>query len=169
VCWHHDWPGAPSRLEVIELKRYFGSSFKVWLQVATKSQCHWLDERDVLEWALSKQTTHGDLLLMYRGYPNCCITDVFRFAGRELKRSPASWRRGECYGGRIERVCKLDAPIFLSDLRQHRVLRTASFVRRNMQGQGLLVSEYWPYLHAMIHERNPKRRKALARYAPEKV
>jgi hypothetical protein len=29
-----------------------------------------------------------------------------------------------------------------SDLRNHKVLRTASFVRRNMQGIGLLASEY---------------------------
>lgn len=169
VCWHHDWPGVPAHLEVIELERYFGSSFKVWLQAAIKSQCHQLDERDVLQWALSKQTTHGDLLLMYRGYPHCCITDVFRFAGRGLTRGRAGWREGECYRGRIERVCKLDAPIFLDDLRRHRVLKTASFVRRNMQGQGLLVSEYWPYLYAMVHERNPRVRKALARYAPEEV
>jgi len=36
-----------------------------------------------------------------------------------------------------------------------------------MQGRGLLVSEYWPYLHSIIHDRNPKSRTALARYAPE--
>ncbi len=169
VCWHHDWPDVPSRLEVIELKRYFGASFKVWLQVAVKSQCPQLDERDVLDWALSKQVTHGDLLLMYRGYPYCRITDVFRLAGRELTRGRAGWRDGECLAGRIERVCKLESPIFLEDLRNHRVLRTASFVRRNMQGRALLASEYWHYLHAMIHERNPKIRKALARYSPEKL
>src|SRR5574337_1769646 len=30
VCWHHDWPDVPPHLEVIELKRMFGSSMKVW-------------------------------------------------------------------------------------------------------------------------------------------
>ncbi len=169
VCWHHDWSGVPAHLEVIELKRYFGMPFKVWLQVAVKEQQHWLDEKDRMKWALSNRVTHGDLLLMYRGYPACKITDVFRFSGRVLERDRAAWREGEAYFGRIERVCKLDAPIFLDDLRQHRVLKTASFVRRNMQGQGQLVSEYWPYLHSMIHERNPKGRKALASYAPGKV
>jgi len=170
VCWNHDWPDVPSRLEVIELKRFFGMPFKVWVQVAVKAQQHWLDERDQIKWgALSSRITQGDLLLMYRGYPACSITDVFRFSGRELQRGAASWREGETYFGRIERVCKLDSPIFLDDLRNHRVLRTASFVRKNMQGRGLLVSEYWPYLHSIIHERNPKSRKALARYAPEKI
>jgi hypothetical protein len=32
-----------------------------------------------LDWALSKRVTHGDLLLMYRAWPNCSITEVFRF------------------------------------------------------------------------------------------
>src|SRR5579864_7616518 len=51
VCWHHDWPDVPHHLEVIELKRFFGVSFKVWIQVAIKSQCSQLDERDILTWA----------------------------------------------------------------------------------------------------------------------
>ena len=169
VCWHHDWPGVPAGIEVIELKRYFSVSFKVWLQVAIKSQHHWLDERDVLQWALSKQTTHGDLLLMYRGYPSCSITDVFRFAGHKLHEGRAEWREGDCYAGRIERVCKLDSPVFLDDLRRHRILQTASFVRRNMQGRALLVSEYWAYLYPMICERNPNARRVLTRYAPERI
>jgi hypothetical protein len=167
VCWHDDWPGAPAHLEVIELKRFFGTPFKVWIQAAIKAQQGQLDKRDRLHWALSPRVTHGDLLLMYRGYPACNIADVFRFAGHRLELGKAGWRDGDCYGGRIDRVCKLDSPIFLEDLRQHRVLKTASFVRSNMQGAGLLVSEYWPYLHSMIHERNPKARKILARYAPE--
>lgn len=166
VCWHDDWPTAPARLEVIELKRYFGTPFKVWIQTAVKDQQWQLDERSRLSWALSQRVTHGDLLLMYRCYPACRIMDLFRFSGHRLKLDQASWRDGEAYFGQIDRVCKLDAPIFLDDLRQHRVLKTASFVRKNMQGQGLLVSEYWPYLHSMIHERNPKIRKLLARYRP---
>ena len=106
---------------------------------------------------------------MYRGYPACSITDIFRFTGGALKPGLAEWREGQANFGSIERVCKLDAPIFLEDFRNHKVLKTSSFVRKNMQGRGLLVSEYWPYLHSMIHGRNPKARKALARYGPEKV
>jgi hypothetical protein len=169
VCWDHDWPDAPSRLEVIELKRYFGTSFKVWVQAAIKEQQHWLDERDRLTWSLSSRVTKGDLLLMYRGFPASRIADVFRVSGHELRREPASWRHGTALFGKIERVCKLDSPIFLDDLKRHRTLKTAPFVRRNMQGQGLLASEYWPYLYSIILERNPKVRKALARYAPESL
>jgi hypothetical protein len=38
-----------------------------------------------------------------------------------------------------------------------------------MQGRGLLASEYWPYLYSMIRERNPGARKAMAKYAPERL
>ena len=169
VCWDHDWPGVPDHIEVIELKRFFGVPFKVWIQVAIKSQWAYLD-KNTLSWALSKRITHGDLLLMYRGYPECAVTDVFRYAGHALTVGEAGWREGNCFAGEIKRVCTLDSPIFLSDFRNHKVLKTASFVRANMQGTGgLLVSEYWPYLHSMIHERNPKARKTLARYTPESI
>ena len=169
VCWEHDWPGVPDHIEVIELKRFFGVPFKVWIQVAIKSQWAYLD-KNTLSWALSKRITHGDLLLMYRGYPECAVTDVFRYTGHVLTVGEAGWRDGNCFGGEIKRVCTLDSPIFLSDFRNHKVLKTASFVRANMQGTGgLLVSEYWPYLHSMIHERNPKARKTLARYTPESI
>ena len=168
VCWHHDWHGVPANIDVIELKKHFGAAFKVWIQVASKSQHHWLDDANSMNWALSPRVTQGDLLLMYRASPACSITDVFRFAGAGLKRRKAQWRDGECYGGDIERVCKLEAPIFLDDMRKHKVLRTAGFIRGKMQGSGgLLVSEYWPHLYAMLCARNPKHRRTLAKFAPE--
>jgi hypothetical protein len=89
----------------------------------------------------------------------------FAFGGPLIYNMLAVWG----FRGRQRRVCKLDSPIFLSDLRQHKVLSTASFVRVNFQGRGHLVSEYWPYLHSMICERNAKARKTLARYAPDRV
>jgi hypothetical protein len=169
VCWHHDWPTAPRHIEVIELKRFFGVPFKVWIQVAIKDQQDQLDKRNRLDWALSTRVTHGDLLLMYRGYPSCKIADIFRFVEVRLKRGQAGWRDGEANFGRIERVCKLESPIFLEDMRNHRILRTASFIRQNMQGRGHLVSEYWPYIYSMLRERNPKVRPLLEKFAPEKL
>ncbi|PYV27771.1 MAG: hypothetical protein DMG27_02985 [Acidobacteria bacterium] len=169
VCWHHDWPDVPARIEVISLKTFFGVQFKVWIQAAIASQWHWLDERDRMDWALSKRVTPGDLLLMYRASPECSIIDIFRYAGDKLRRGKAGFRSGYAYFGDIKRICRLDSPIHLDDMRTHKVLRNASFVRANMQGTGLLVSEYWPYLHSMIWERNPKVRKALKSYAPDRL
>ncbi len=169
VCWHHDWPDVPDSIEVIELKRHFGVARKVWIQQAIKSQQECLDKNDRMKWALSKRATHGDLLLMYKCAPVSAITDVFVFSGNDLARDGAGWREGEAYFGEIRRICHLVSPVFLDDLRKHRVIKTASFVRRNMQGVGLLATEYWSYLHDMILERNPAASKKMKQLRPDKL
>jgi len=92
---------------------------------------------------------------MYRCTPASAITDVFTFDGEAVTRGKAAWRDGDCYAGQIRRLCRLASPIFLEDMRRHRVISTASFVRRNMQGVGLCATEFWPYLYEMIVDRNP--------------
>lgn len=169
VCWHHDWPDVPKRVEVIELKRYFGVSRKVWILQAIKGQMESLDDYNIMEWAMSKRTTPGDVLLMYRCAPVSAITDVFVFSGNDIARGGAGWRDGEAYFGEIRRVCHLDSPLFLSDLRNHLVLKTASFVRRNMQGVGLLATEYWSYMYDLILERNPAVSKRLSKLRPDRL
>jgi hypothetical protein len=169
VCWHHDWPDVPSSVEVIELKRHFGVARKVWIQQTLKSQWNYLDKHSHIDWALSKRATPGDILLMYRCSPVSAITDVFTFSGNEIARGSAGWRNGEAYFGKICRTCHLSSPVFIDDLRKHRVLKTASFVRRNMQGVGLLATEYWPYLYEMILERNPAVAKTLNRVRPDRL
>ena len=166
VCWEHDWPGVPERIRVIELKKYFGVGFKVWIQPVIKNQQHWLSGNK-LDWGLSKRTTKGDLLLMYRAIPEKCIKDVFVLTGA-LKVRKAGWRPGNCYGGPIKRVCKLDSPIFLEDMRQHKILKTSSFIRKNMQGNHN-VTEYWPYLFEKIIKRNPSIKRKLMKYSPDRI
>jgi hypothetical protein len=167
VCWHHDWPDCPKRIEVIELKKDFYMVSKVWIQPAKKDQWHWLEERSSVCWGLSKRATIGDLLLIYRCRPDMAIRDVYTVTG-ETTRGEADWREGDCYAAKIERLCTLSSPLFLEDFRLHRVLRTAGFVRANFQGN-LLVSEYWPYIHEMIVARNPQARKALRAFDPERM
>jgi hypothetical protein len=171
VCWHHDCPTLPRHIEVIELKRYFGVPFKVWIQAAVRNQWDYLSTHNRMKWALSTRVTYGDLLLMYRCYPQCCITDVFKVTDARLKPGQPGWRvGGSANFGEIRRVCRLDSPVFLPEMRAHQILRTASFVRSNMQGRGgLLVSEYWPHLYHMVYERNPKHRRLLMKYAPERL
>jgi hypothetical protein len=169
VCWHHDWPDVPSSIEVIELKRHFGVARKVWILQALKSQFDYLDKHNYMNWGMSKWSMPGDVLLMYRCSPVCAITDVFVVSGDEIERGTAGWRDGDAYFRLVKRVCRLRSPIFLEDLRKHRVVKTASFVRRNMQGVGLLATEYWPYLHDMILERNPTVAKPMARFRPDRL
>ena len=165
VCWHHDWAECPKSIEVIELKKEFDVLPKIWIQPSRKDQWHWLDERkNIIDWSLSKQATANDLLLMYRCHPEALIKDIYVVSG-DMAPGKASWRQGDCYYAPIKRLCKLDSPLFLRDFKEHRVLKTASFIRRNLQGN-LHVSEYWSYIHEMIIKRNPKAKKFLKKYEP---
>ncbi|MBF0547146.1 MAG: hypothetical protein HQM08_22080 [Candidatus Riflebacteria bacterium] len=159
----------PSSIEVIELKRYFGVSRKVWILQALKSQFDYLDKNNCMDWGMSKRSTSGDLLLIYRCSPVCAITDIFTLSDQKIERGGAGWQDGDAYFGVVKRVCILQSPVFLEDLRKHRVLNTASFVRRNMQGVGLRATEYWAYLYEMIMDRNPTVVKRLKRFSPDRL
>ena len=62
VCWHHDCATIPRHIEVIELKRFFGVPFKIWIQAAIRNQWEALDANNRLGWALSTRVTYGDLV-----------------------------------------------------------------------------------------------------------
>lgn len=166
VCWEHDWPEIPKNIRIVELRKYFGLGFKIWIEPVIKTQQKFLNQ-DKLYWGLSKHATKGDLLLMYRATPEKFIKDIFVFDG-ELEIGDATWREGKCYYGLIKKVCTLRSPIFLEDMRRHKILSTSYFIRRNMQGHHD-VTEYWPYLYEMIIKRNPNVKRKLSRYAPEKL
>ncbi len=163
ICWEHDWPGVPDHIRVIELCRYFGQGFNVWIQPVIRSQWGALNH-DQMEWGLSKRAHAGDLLLMYRCHPDAKIEDVFTLTG-DLKRAKAAWRKGECFSGTIQRVCRLPKPIMLGQFRVDRFWKTASFIRRNMQGN-LRVTEYWPELYRLIVAQNPSASANLGSFAP---
>jgi hypothetical protein len=168
VCWEHDWPECPERIRIIELRKYFGLGFKVWFQPTNAPQVHHL-EKDTVGWAARKGAHPGDLMIMYRCAPEKCVREIFYLATplRPAKCDPA-WREGTCLGGTFRIVCRLAAPIFLEDLRKHRVLRTAGFVRGRMQGNKD-ITQYWPYLYELIVSRNPKVRRHLQKYSPERL
>lgn len=166
VCWEHDWPETP--VEVIELKRYFGVSFKVWIQPVVKEQYESLEEGNEIEWGLSKRATPGDLLLMYKCSPLKLIEDVFVLTDEDFITEEAGWRIGKAHFGIIKRLCRLKSPIHLDDFRNHRILKTSSFIRSNMQGNKH-VSSYWNYIYDLIKERNPDIIKKLSKFTPDKI
>ena len=168
VCWEHNWPDYPRNLKIIELKSFYGKGLKFWIQPVIKEQYFHLDSKyKKLNWGLSKNTTNGDVLMMYRASPFKGITDIFVRTG-EIDRGKAEWKEGICYGAEITRLCHLDSPIFFEDFKNHRILNTSSFMRKNMQGNHD-VTEYWPYLYDMIIKRNTYLEKILDRYRPDKI
>jgi hypothetical protein len=168
VCWEHDWPDYPRTLKILELRTFYGKGQKFWIQPVIKEQYEFLDsKKKTLKWALSKRSNAGDILLMYRASPYKGITDIFIRTG-DIDRGQALWRDGDCYGAEISRLCKVDSPIFFEDFKNHRILRTAKFMRVNMQGNHD-VTEYWPFIYQMLLSRNPELTNRLEKYKPENI
>jgi len=168
VCWIHDWPAAPSRLRVIELRKEFGLGFNVWFQPVGG------EYRDILArkkfddcWSVPSQAMEGDLLLFHRTAPDSFVRDIFRVAGPVIH-ARAGWKSGKDWMAPIRRVCTLKAPLHLAHLRSNRVVATAGFVRGQMRGR-YRATEYWPELHQMILSRNPSIASALRRYGPDRL
>ena len=168
VCWENNWPDAPKRLNIVELRREYGLGFNVWILPAAEKYRDKLNNYRSANWSLPSQCHEGDLLLFYFTKTQMAIGHVF-VATERAKLVKAIYKGGKKdYMGDIERICIIKSPVFLDDLRAHRVLKTAGFVRARMIGRPN-VTEYWPYLHDMIIKRNRPAKKLLSRFAPENI
>jgi hypothetical protein len=168
VCWIHDWPRVPPRLRVVELRREYGLGFNVWFQpIGGKFPDILADINQHDQWSVPSQAMEGDLILFYLTAPYGFVRDVFRMAG-PVRYVTAGFKPGKDWQGKIRRVCTLKAPLHLSELREHRVVRNAGFVRGAMRGR-YKATEYWPDLHRMIVARNPAVERPLKRYGPSRV
>ena len=167
VCWENNWPDAPKRLQIVELRRDYGLGFNVWVMPAHEYYRDQLNGSGWNNWSLPSQCHKGDLLLFYLAREQRAIGHIF-VAAERAKLVAAGYKAGKDYMGDIRRICIIKSPVFLDDLRAHRVLKTAGFVRAEMIGRPN-VTEYWPYLYDMIIKRNRSAKKPLASFAPENI
>ncbi|MGH7410021.1 MAG: hypothetical protein ACREJ6_03015 [Candidatus Methylomirabilis sp.] len=168
VCWIHDWPGVPSRLRVVELRKEFGVGFNVWLQpVADESREDLAGTNFSDSWSVPRQAMDGDLLLFYRTAPDSFIRDIFRLTGPVQHRG-AGWKPGKDWMASIRRLTTLAAPLHLTQLRHHPILRDAGFVRGSMRRR-YRATEYWPDLYTAIVATNPAVAKRLRSFGPERL
>lgn len=168
VCWIHDWPGVPSRLRVIELRKEFGLGFNVWFQPVAGEYGEVLARTKLSDsWSVPSQAMNGDLLLFYRTAPDSFVRDIFRVSG-PVGHTRAGWKPGKDWMASIRRVATLAAPLHLTQLRQHPVLKHAGFVRGSMRGR-YRASEYWPDLYALILGTNPSLAKRLRSFGPDRL
>jgi len=161
VCWVHDWPDVPRRVEIIELRSKVGLGRDVWIQPIDDR--YW-DELDAGwtrgHWSVPSLAKPGDLVLMYRTRPCKCIQDIFVLDDRVRK--DLQWH----YMADVRRVARMKSPLTLEHMRLSRVVGSASFIRRSMQGRPR-VTEYWPFLYDLIVKLNPALESKLRRYAPQ--
>lgn len=167
VCWEHDWPDAPKNLHIVELRKEFGLGFNVWIVPLRSPYKEKLSTNDSWNWSVPSQAHKGDILLFYFTRPEKCISEIFILIERAAK-IEAEWKKGKDYMSQIQRICRLNAPIFFEDLKYHRIISTSHFVRRQMQGRQN-ATEYWPYLYDIIIRRNPSQKAKLHKFAPEKL
>ena len=167
MCWIHDWPAAPSRIRVVELRKEFGLGFNVWLQPIVPDREIGRISYDPQYSVASKAAEGNLLLLLYRTQPDSFIKEIFKVAG-PVDYVRAGWKRGKDWMAPIRLVCRLKAPLHLRELQENPIVRHAGFVRGSMQGR-YKASEYWPELYRMILERNPSAKRALAKFGPDRL
>jgi hypothetical protein len=170
VCWEHNWTYAPKRLGIVELRREFGLGFNIWLMPVNKKWQTDLDRKLSVDWSVPGQANKDDLLLMYfAGNDKKSINYIYKCKERAYKKLHVDFKKGPDYRAHIKRVCKLSAPLFLKDIKNHRILRTAGFVRADLRGRPN-VTEYWPYLYDLIIRRNPSLKQMLKKkYSPDRL
>lgn len=169
VCWEHNWPDSPPNLRIVELRRYFGLGFDVWIQPVSGIYAEKLARlSNSPQWSVATLAKKGDLVLFYRTQPAASIRDVFRVTG-DVFVTAGAWRKNpkirRDYAAPIRRVARLRSPIHYQDFKRHPVLKSAPFVRGRMQGRPN-VTEYWPYIYDMVVRRNRTLQLALRTYEP---
>ncbi|MDP8245943.1 MAG: hypothetical protein P9L94_17810 [Candidatus Hinthialibacter antarcticus] len=163
VCWEHNWPAAPENLTIVELRREYGLGFNVWIVPVNNEWKEELLESTEDYWSLPTQCHEDDLVLFYFTRPESYISEIWKASERSHFVEDAGWKDGSDVQGEIQKVCSLDDPIHLEDLRRNQFLKTSGFVRASMQGRHN-ASEHWPYLYDLIVRKNPKVKTKLSKY-----
>ncbi len=167
VCWEHNWPDVPHSIKVVELRREFGLGFNVWIQPTGEPYKYYLEDFKRGDWSVASQAHKGDLVLMYQNSPERLIEDVFVLT-EDARYERADWKAGKDHSATIRRVATLDSPIFWEDLKNHRIIGQANFVRGCMRYRPN-ATEYWPYLFDLMVRRNKGLKRTLARFDPAKL
>src|SRR5262245_37347737 len=182
VCWYHDLPECEKFGRVIELRTHVGAGWRVWSQATLPEYQGDLDRaprRDRLawDWSASMRARPGDLMLMWRAGTRAqareydvdpdrlqSFTNIF-----EVTSVPQRQRRFRA-GAHVRQVARLDQPLRLELLTSDRMLRTAPWVKANLQGRPELTP-YWWRLHELIIQLNPRlrRNRGFQRFDPTRM
>lgn len=173
ICWEDDFQQIPLKhaSKVIELKNLFDLGRNIFMSGVDKTWFKEIDKSKKTSWSVKNNARKGDLMLLYRKHPESCIKDIFVLTeNADYFESSNKWQK---MSGKkkdkfadMKRVgLQLKDPVTYEDFKNHKNLKTASFVRKNFQGRHD-ITVYWHYIYALIIKKNPYLKTYLLNYLP---
>ncbi len=182
VCWEHNWPDVPRGIFVLELSRFFGHGFNVWLLMQppqeepqiilsdgippSQIRASYSRNAAMLEKGLASGFRHrpqlGDLVAIYHWSPDSCIHSFYRITWVADKAFKAA--RG--YPVVLKRLCILKNPL------QRSKIERSPFLKGDVLFRGISnrkITEHWWALYDLIIRNNPDLAPALSDFPPERI
>jgi hypothetical protein len=170
VCWEDNWIDKPQKLEVIELRKHYGVSPKIWVMAVGNDYKEELSAvEDEWEWTVPSKSHAGDLILFYYNAPESCIKDIFVINGQYSKQIPGSWtiKKKDVFAS-ISRISSIQSPLSYKEIKTDAILSNSNMVAMHMQGKFNVTGE-WKRLYDLIITKNPELEKELSDFSPEKI
>jgi hypothetical protein len=111
--------------------------------------------------ALPQNAHRHDLLLIYISSPKSQILFICQVVELLNDKNDESWAKTKL-------LCKLDHPLTREELKSHKVLKNAGFVKANFV-KSQRVTPYWRDLYNLIIKSDSKVKGILREYAPERM
>jgi len=169
VCWEDNWLDKPKNLEIIELRKHYGVLPRVWIMAVGNGYKDKLSEADEWDWSVPSKSHAGDLVLFYYTAPESCIKDIFVINGQYSKRKSGSWtiKKTDVFAN-ISRIASIRSPLSFEEIKTDKTLSNSHMVAMQMQGRFDVTGEWYRIYHMLI-VKNPKLKKDLSDFSPEKI
>lgn len=182
VCWEHNWPDAPRGLFILELRRFFGHGFNVWLLVQppgeqpkilvsegvpqSQIKVSYSRHAALLDFGVRSGFRHrpqlGDLVAIYHCYPASRIDSFYKITWVAEKAFKATGN----YPVVLKRVCILQNPLHIRKIGRNPFLKGHVLFRGISNRK---ITEHWWGLYDLAIRNNPDLVHALSDFLPERI